>query len=95
MIMIIRIICLFVLAVNMVSNAHALEAISDGFDYPVGNRGYDNNGNKTSLDEHINDFGNNYNVDRNEEYNFYKGIADNNSRRGSSGSYWFNINDTG
>ena len=92
---IIRIICLFFLTIHMISNVHASEIIAYGFDYPIGNRGYDNSGNKISIDEHIRDLGNDYNVDRNEEYNFYKGIAANNSRSGSSGNFWYNINDTG
>ncbi len=69
--------------------------IASGFDYPIGSRGYDSSLNKVSIDEHIKDFGNGYNVDRNEEYNLRKGVSDNNARGGNWSSSWYNISDVG
>lgn len=68
-----------------------------GFDYPIGNKGYDDTGNKISLDEHISSIGmgSNYNVARNEEYNLDKGYASENSRGGTSSTDWYNLNDVG
>ena len=68
--------------------------IAWGFDYPIGNKGYDSNGNKVPIDEHISG-GTNYNKDRNEEYNLGKNIYGNNSRSGSSSTNWYNISDVG
>jgi len=71
--------------------------IATGFDYPIGNKGYGNDGQKIELDEYINDWGNDYNPKRNEEYNLGKGIYANNSRGGKSvnSSTWYNISDVG
>ena len=87
-------VCLFI----SISSVNAIEPITAyEFDYPIGDRGYDAIGNIRPLNERISSFGSTYNVDRNEEYNFEKGYAANNSRSGTngSGSNWFVISDTG
>ena len=77
-----------------------------GFDYPIGNRGYDSNGNKISLDEQIrdecvaNNLGStdcsNYNKQRNEQYNLGINIFDDNDRWSGDGKQgWYNYNDVG
>jgi len=83
----------------LVSNTYGIEPeVAYKFDYPVGNRGYDTLGTKIPLNERISSvgMGSNYNANRNEEYNFNKGYAANNSRAGNgSGSNWFVISDVG
>ena len=72
--------------------------IATGFDYPIGNKGYDNNGNKVPLNERISSagMGSDYNSERNEEYNLGKNVYANNVRGGSSGgNNWYVIQDTG
>jgi len=86
-----------ILSIALISTiSFAIETpIAWGFDYPIGNKGYDNNGNKISIDEYISG-GNNYNKDRNEEYNLDKNIYANNSRFGNNPSNaWYNANDVG
>jgi len=68
--------------------------IAWGFDYPIGNKGYDSIGNKIPIDEHISG-GLNYNQNRNEEYNLGNNIYENNNRSGSSSTTWYNISDVG
>ena len=63
--------------------------IAWGFDYPIGNRGYDSNGNKVPIDEHISS-------ERNEQYNLGKNVEANNSRSGTLFTTgWWNYSDVG
>jgi len=81
---------------NVYARATTNMRIAYGFDYPIGNKGYDSNGNKVSINERIHDWGNKYNTKRNEEFNIYKGYAKNNSREGTSGgNNWHVRQDTG
>lgn len=84
-------------AIPMARSAN--DPIAYGFDYPIGNRGFDGRGNTTEINERIPVYSTGYNASRNEEYNLGKGIVANNSRSGSRNyqnlNEWYNVNDVG
>lgn len=73
------------LSLNMVWG----QQIVDGFDYPIGNKGYDINGNKVPISEGISSFGG----EINQLYPLL--CSPSNVRVGNAESGWYNIQDVG
>lgn len=77
---------------SFVSRQLASDPVAYRFDYPIGNRGYNNQGRPAEINEHLQS----YNNHRNEEYNLDKNIAADNNRFGTNpGNAWYNANDVG
>lgn len=77
-------------------SAFTVQVRTDGFDYPIGDRGYDASGIKRPIDERITKYSTTYDVDRNREFSDGTNASGNNERGGAQASgAWANVSDVG